>query len=55
MTVFLSIGGEKVLLNHKQESLADHVDVAEVLKCLNISAATSSEENAKNEMPNAAS
>ncbi|CAL1284630.1 unnamed protein product [Larinioides sclopetarius] len=30
-------GGEKVLLNHKQESLADHVDNKEVLKCLNIS------------------
>lgn len=47
--VFLSTGGDQVLLNYKQESLADHVDTAEVLKCLNIKTATSSEDNVKNE------
>ncbi|GBL76212.1 Prostamide/prostaglandin F synthase [Araneus ventricosus] len=35
-TLVVKKGGEKVLLNHKQESLADHVDSKEVLKCLNI-------------------
>ncbi|GBL76203.1 hypothetical protein AVEN_234476-1 [Araneus ventricosus] len=36
-TLVVKKGGEKVLLNHKQESLADHIDSKEVLKCLNIS------------------
>ncbi|KAF8793461.1 Prostamide/prostaglandin F synthase like protein [Argiope bruennichi] len=36
-TLVVKKGGEKVLLNHKQDSLADHVDNKEVLKSLNIS------------------
>ena len=44
-----------MLLNHRQESLADHVNLAEVLKCLNISAASSSEDNVKSEVPDVAS
>lgn len=47
--IFSSTGGDKVLLNYKQESLADHVDPAEVLKCLNISTAPRSEDTVKNE------
>lgn len=47
--ISLSTGCDQVLLNHKQESLADHVDPAEVLKCLNIKTAASSEDNVKKE------
>ncbi|KAG8181467.1 hypothetical protein JTE90_017528 [Oedothorax gibbosus] len=35
-TLVVSKGGEKILLNHKQESLADHVNPNEILKCLGI-------------------
>ncbi|KFM73067.1 Prostamide/prostaglandin F synthase, partial [Stegodyphus mimosarum] len=35
-TLVVSKGGEKVLLCHKQETLADHVDPKEVLKSLNL-------------------
>lgn len=41
---FFIVGGEKVLLNHKQEALADHVNPAEVLKSLNIEVPSISEE-----------
>lgn len=36
-TLVLSSGGSEVLLSHKQESLADHVEPDDVLKSLNIS------------------
>ncbi|XP_054719294.1 prostamide/prostaglandin F synthase-like, partial [Uloborus diversus] len=35
-TLVVTKGAEEVLLNHKQQELADHVDPKEVLKCLNI-------------------
>ncbi|GFU05043.1 hypothetical protein NPIL_544871 [Nephila pilipes] len=35
-TLVVKKGGEKVLLSHKMQELADHVDNKEVLKCLNI-------------------
>ncbi|GFY71388.1 hypothetical protein TNIN_387391 [Trichonephila inaurata madagascariensis] len=35
-TLVVKKGGEKVLLSHKQQELADHVDTKEVLKCFNV-------------------
>ncbi|GFR12880.1 hypothetical protein TNCT_81281, partial [Trichonephila clavata] len=35
-TLVISKGGKKVLLNHKQESLADHIHPSEVLKSLGL-------------------
>ncbi|GFY68466.1 hypothetical protein TNIN_198301, partial [Trichonephila inaurata madagascariensis] len=37
-TLVISKGGQEILLNHKQESLADHVHPSEVLKSLGIEA-----------------
>ncbi|PRD24064.1 UNVERIFIED_CONTAM: Prostamide/prostaglandin F synthase [Trichonephila clavipes] len=37
-TLVISKGGQEVLLNQKQESLADHVHPSEVLKSLGIEA-----------------
>lgn len=35
-TLVVRKGGEKVLLSHKQQELADHVDTKEVLKCFHV-------------------
>jgi len=48
-TLVVTKGGDKVLLCHKQESLADHVDPSEVLKSLNIEVA--SKENDGSDKP----
>jgi prostamide/prostaglandin F2alpha synthase len=37
-TLVVAKGGEKVLLNYKQDNAADHVDAGEVLKVLGIAA-----------------
>lgn len=51
-TLVVSKGGDKVLLSHKQESLADHVDPSEVLKSLQIDVPVKSESNVKTEEQN---
>ncbi|GFS29626.1 hypothetical protein NPIL_414791 [Nephila pilipes] len=43
-TLVISKGGKEVLLNHKQDSLADHVHPSEILKSLNLEAEIKNDE-----------